>query len=101
MFGSESVWSAGEAWQLREGRRKRYNDQRLGGTVVVHFIKKQMWFFETALALLDGEEETEYELQRRIREERQRGGAAALPWTNNLHRAHISGGQLAFYPPTA
>jgi len=34
----------------------------------VHFIKKHMWFFETALALLEGEEETEYEMQRRVRE---------------------------------
>jgi len=40
----------------------------LGGTVVVHFIKKHMWFFETVLALLEGEEETDYEMQRRIRE---------------------------------
>jgi hypothetical protein len=55
-------------WQLREGRKKRYNGQRLGGTVVVHFIKKHMWFFETVLALLGGEEETEYEMRRRTRD---------------------------------
>ena len=64
-----SSWSADDAWQLREGRRKRYNGQRLGGTVVVHFIKKHMWFFETVLALLGGDEETEDEMQRRIRQE--------------------------------
>lgn len=66
---SGSSWSADDAWQLREGRRKRYNGQRLGGTVVVHFIKKHMWFFETVLALLGGDEETGDEMQRRIRQE--------------------------------
>jgi len=68
-FISGSIWSAEYAWQQREGRRKRYNDKRLGGTIVVHFIKKHMWFFETGLALLEGEEETEYEMQRRVREQ--------------------------------
>jgi hypothetical protein len=75
---SGSNWSADDAWQLREGRKKRYNGQRLGGTVVVHFIKKHMWFFETVLALLGGEEETEYEMQRRIRQEPLRERETAL-----------------------
>ncbi|KAF8530960.1 hypothetical protein JB92DRAFT_321983 [Gautieria morchelliformis] len=44
------------AWEKREGRRKRYEGNRVGGTVVVHFIKKNEWFLETALALLGGEE---------------------------------------------
>ncbi|KAJ7071054.1 glycosyltransferase family 31 protein [Mycena amicta] len=44
------------AWARREGRRTRYQGQRVGGTVVVHFIKKHMWFLETALALLEGDE---------------------------------------------
>ncbi|KAF7306905.1 Glycosyltransferase family 31 protein [Mycena indigotica] len=44
------------AWNRREGRRTRYQGQRVGGTVVVHFIKKNMWFLETALALLEGDE---------------------------------------------
>ncbi|KAI0285339.1 hypothetical protein BGY98DRAFT_1092947 [Russula aff. rugulosa BPL654] len=61
-----SMWSAEDAWQLREGRKKRYSGQRLGGTIVVHFVKKHMWFFETVLALLEGDEETEYEIQRRL-----------------------------------
>jgi hypothetical protein len=86
MILSGSVWTAEEAWQLREGRKKRYNSQQLGGTIVVHFIKKQMWFYETALALLEGVEETEYETQRRIREERRRTGVTALSRTTNLHR---------------
>ncbi|KAJ7900319.1 glycosyltransferase family 31 protein [Mycena olivaceomarginata] len=44
------------AWTRREGRRTRYQGQRVGGTVVVHFIKKNMWYLETALALLEGDE---------------------------------------------
>ena len=56
------------AWTHREGRRARYEGKRVGGTVVVHFIKKNMWYLETALALLEGEEESEsekYEASRR------------------------------------
>ncbi|KAI9460604.1 glycosyltransferase family 31 protein [Lactarius psammicola] len=81
-----SIWSAEDAWQLREGRKKRYNGQRLGGTVVVHFIKKHMWFFETVLALLEGEEETEYEMQRRVREGSPRARGIAL---SRIARHHI------------
>jgi len=82
-----SIWSAEDAWQGREGRRTRYNGQRLGGTVVVHFIKKHMWFFETALALLEGEEETEYEMQRRVREKDLLSGATTLSrMAPKLHR---------------
>ncbi|KAJ7492643.1 glycosyltransferase family 31 protein [Mycena latifolia] len=44
------------AWARREGRKTRYQGLRVGGTVVVHFIKKNMWFLETALALLEGDE---------------------------------------------
>lgn len=29
--------------------------------MVVHFIKKNMWYLETALALLEGDDETEVE----------------------------------------
>jgi hypothetical protein len=49
------------AWRHREGRAKRYEEKRVGGTVVVHFIKKNMWYLETALALLEGEEYSESE----------------------------------------
>lgn len=49
------------AWRHREGRQKRYEHKRVGGTVVVHFIKKNMWFLETAQALLEGEEYSEFE----------------------------------------
>ncbi|KAF7347855.1 Glycosyltransferase family 31 protein [Mycena venus] len=44
------------AWARREGRKTRYQGRRVGGTVVVHFIKKNMWYLETALALLEGDE---------------------------------------------
>jgi hypothetical protein len=53
--------TADYAWRHREGRLKRYEEKRVGGTVVVHFIKKNMWYLETALALLDGEEHSESE----------------------------------------
>jgi len=49
------------AWKHREGRAKRYEGKRVGGTVVVHFIKKHMWYLETALALLEGDELSESE----------------------------------------
>lgn len=53
--------SASDAWAHREGRRTRYEDRRVGGTVVVHFIKKNPWFLETGLALLEGDEVTSTE----------------------------------------
>ncbi|CAK5280525.1 unnamed protein product, partial [Mycena citricolor] len=46
------------AWDRREGRKTRYQDKRLGGTVVVHYVKKSLWYLETALALLEGPELT-------------------------------------------
>lgn len=49
------------AWKYREGRQKRYGNKRVGGTVVVHFIKKNMWFLETAAAFLHGEDVTTLE----------------------------------------
>ncbi|TFK30418.1 hypothetical protein FA15DRAFT_580231 [Coprinopsis marcescibilis] len=45
----------------REGRRARYENNRVGGTIVVHFIKKNMWFLEAARALLGDKEESEME----------------------------------------
>lgn len=56
------------AWTHREGRRRRYENKRVGGTVVVHFIKKHVWWLETALALLEGPEKSESELQSRVDE---------------------------------
>jgi hypothetical protein len=53
--------SPSQAWARREGRRKRFEGKRVGGTVLVHFIKKNMWYLETAMALLEGVERTEQE----------------------------------------
>ena len=50
------------AWEHREGQIKRYEGKRLGGTVVVHFIKKHMWFLETAIALLESNDFSEWDL---------------------------------------
>ena len=44
------------AWTSREGRRTRYEGKKLGGTVVVHFIKRNEWWEETTLALLGGQD---------------------------------------------
>jgi len=59
--GQGSPMTPDHAWKHREGRTKRYEGKRVGGTVVVHFIKKNMWYLETALALLEGEDLSESE----------------------------------------
>jgi len=64
------------AWTRREGRKTRYQGRRVGGTVVVHFIKKNMWYLETALALLEGDELS---------------GSEDLP-QHDLHRAGLDPG---------
>jgi len=64
------------AWARREGRKTRYQGRRVGGTVVVHFIKKNMWYLETALALLEGDELS---------------GSEDLP-QHDLHRAGLDPG---------
>lgn len=50
------------AWAHREGRNTRYDNNRVGGTVCVHFIKKNMWYLETALAFLEMQDTTELEM---------------------------------------
>ncbi|TDL25441.1 hypothetical protein BD410DRAFT_766067 [Rickenella mellea] len=72
------------AWIHREGRVSRYENGRLGGTVVVHYIKKNPWFLETALAFLEGDEFTELEAQVR-----------------NTHGASKAGVDFADYPELA
>lgn len=57
--------AANYAWRYREGRAKRYDGRRVGGTIVVHFIKKNLWFLETAYALLEGDELTDVERSQR------------------------------------
>lgn len=49
------------AWARREGRLKQYKGQRVGGTVAVHFVKENTWFYETAIAMLYGEETMEWD----------------------------------------
>jgi len=51
------------AWAHREGRITRYNNKRVGGTICVHFIKKNMWYLETALAFLETQDTTELEMR--------------------------------------
>jgi hypothetical protein len=50
------------AWAHREGRNTRYDNKRVGGTLCVHFIKKNMWFLETALTFLEMQDTTELEM---------------------------------------
>lgn len=57
------------AWAHREGRITRYANKRVGGTVCVHFIKKNMWFLETALTFLEMQDTTELETSRPDEEE--------------------------------
>ncbi len=61
-FPAGNATAADEAWQNREGRIRRYEGKRVGGTTVVHSIKKHLWFLEAATALLEGEDYTEGEL---------------------------------------
>jgi hypothetical protein len=71
------------AWLHREGRKTRYEDNRVGGTIVVHFIKKNMWFLETAMALLEGEELSESE-----KFQRREHNKATSEASNTLQIAH-------------
>jgi len=60
----EMALETGRAWRYREGRVTRYENKRVGGTVLVHFIKKHEWFLETALAFLEADDYSESELER-------------------------------------
>lgn len=56
---AEPGWmDALNAYAAREGRKARYAGKNIGGTVVVHYIKRNEWFLEAALALLGDEEES-------------------------------------------
>lgn len=59
---SDSPMTPDYAWAHREGRNIRYDNRRVGGTICVHFIKKNMWFLETALAFLEMQDTTELEM---------------------------------------
>ncbi|KAF9651872.1 hypothetical protein BDM02DRAFT_3109981 [Thelephora ganbajun] len=62
MLREDSPMTPDYAWAHREGRNTRYDSQRVGGTICVHFIKKNMWFLETALAFLEIQDTTELEM---------------------------------------
>ncbi|TCD71562.1 hypothetical protein EIP91_008943 [Steccherinum ochraceum] len=81
------------SWQFREGREKRYEGKRLGGTVVVHYIKKNMWFLETAMAFLEGDDVTEAE--RTDEHPAPPKKAIALNTNGNSIRAHAQDQALA------
>jgi len=40
-----------QAWELRPTRSIRYEHNRIGGTVAVHYVKKAIWYLETAYAV--------------------------------------------------
>ncbi|KAL4069641.1 glycosyltransferase family 31 protein [Scleroderma yunnanense] len=70
------------AWRHREGGITRYRNKRVGGTVVVHFIKKHMWFLETALALLESSDYSDFELESLPESDRLNVGVTSV-WTDN------------------
>jgi len=94
-----SILTAEDAWRQREGRKTRYEGQRVGGTVVVHFIKKHMWFLETAIAMLQGDEETEFDLLRKQHESAQAQDQVQAP-APPRHRPRPVGSS-AMMPPSA
>ncbi|KAG1749964.1 glycosyltransferase family 31 protein [Suillus paluster] len=71
------------AWRNREGRVTRYENKRVGGTVVVHFIKKHMWFLETALAFLESDNFSEAELEGLDADEDKLNVGLSSVWTDN------------------
>ncbi|EIW86749.1 glycosyltransferase family 31 protein [Coniophora puteana RWD-64-598 SS2] len=68
-------------WNGREGQVSRYEQKRVGGTVVVHFIKKNAWFLETALALLGSKDYTDAERESLVGGERLPMGVSSV-WTD-------------------
>lgn len=79
----------GYAWRYREGRIKRYEGMRVGGTVVVHFIKKHAWFLETALAFLEADDYSESELASDVNKGSPNVGTSAV-WTNAFKHVNMS-----------
>ncbi len=52
--GDDTLPIAEAIYDRRPSRQERYNHDPMerGGTVIVHYIKRQSWFMETAMALL-------------------------------------------------
>jgi hypothetical protein len=69
------------AWSARSSREEKYlgDEEERGGTVVVHYIKRQEWFVETMVALLGGSDEQDEA------KEAERSGAQA--------RTRVQGGE--------
>ncbi|KAF9457075.1 hypothetical protein BDZ94DRAFT_1274185 [Collybia nuda] len=86
------------AWTHREGRKRRYEGNRVGGTVVVHFIKKNMWYLETALALLEGEELLDSETLQSQEPDRTALGLTPSPSNMPSHTAQPRSTQLSANP---
>lgn len=77
------------AWRHREGRLRHYQNRRVGGTVVVHFIKKHMWFLETALALLEADDYSDFELESLPTADRETlNVSASSVWTDSTTLSH-------------
>lgn len=72
------------AWRHREGAFTRYRNKRVGGTIVVHFIKKHMWFLETALALLETDNYSDFERES-LPESGRLNVSVSSVWTDNTH----------------
>ncbi|TFY50274.1 hypothetical protein EVG20_g11615, partial [Dentipellis fragilis] len=98
-----SILTPEDAWRQREGRKTRYQDKRIGGTVVVHFIKHNMWYLETAVALLEGDEETELDKLRNQRQYAEMHPHADTPAASRLPGNHgvRPVGSSAMSPPSA
>lgn len=80
------------AWETREGRRTRYEGKKLGGTVVVHFIKRNEWWEETTLALLGGEDIVEGEAYFRG------SGSSELWWIGDRTRSGVGSEERTTIP---
>ncbi|KAI6162165.1 glycosyltransferase family 31 protein [Pisolithus thermaeus] len=83
------------AWRHREGRIGRYLNRRVGGTVVVHFIKKHMWFLETALALLEADDYSDFELESLPKSSRESMNVGlSSVWTDSSAFSHKNGSSI-------
>lgn len=53
-LGEASEWQRIQTvYDQRETLKDRYLGKNLGGTIAVHYLKKDEWFLETSLAFLD------------------------------------------------
>jgi len=83
---SDSPMTPDYAWAHREGRNARYDNKRVGGTVCVHFIKKNMWFLETVFTFLEMQDATELEMHPSEPDEEQSEFVAPPTGSSSGHR---------------